>query len=71
MITKQMNQSTQFTYELYIDYLNSSSEYPIEGFDLTTRELYNKSPPVKDFIDKMDEQVVKFSKLSREEMNIE
>ncbi|MDR1819455.1 MAG: hypothetical protein LBR15_04315 [Methanobrevibacter sp.] len=67
MVSKQMNKSEQFTLELYLDYLSSSNEHPIEGINLTARELYEKSPPVKDFIDRMDDQIDKYSKLSREE----
>ncbi|MDR1819454.1 MAG: hypothetical protein LBR15_04310 [Methanobrevibacter sp.] len=67
MVSKQMNKSEQFTLNLYLDYLSSNNEHPIEGINLTARELYDKSPPVKDFIDRMDEQVVIYSKLSREE----
>ncbi|MDR2544268.1 MAG: hypothetical protein LBD03_01775 [Methanobrevibacter sp.] len=68
MMYDQLNNGkTDFDINLYYDYLNNSSTYPITGVDLTARELYEQAQGVHDFIDGLDGILIKYSHMTRDE----
>jgi hypothetical protein len=68
MFEEQLNQSnTGFDLSLYWDYCNNSSSYPIPDIDLTARELYDQAPGVRDFIDGLDNVLIRYSHMSKAE----
>jgi hypothetical protein len=68
MLGEQLNQSNNgFDLNLYFYYCNNSSSYPITGVDLTARELYAQAPGVRSFIDGLDNVLIRYSHMSKEE----
>jgi hypothetical protein len=68
MFEEQLNTTkTDFDLSLYLAYIDNSDSYPIEGLEMTARELYAQAPGVKSFIDSLDAVLVRYSHMSKAE----